>query len=593
MAGSAFWGAIESAKRAAALGAARFPDDSPERRWARIARAVVDSDFFHRTYLGHYFRDEGSPFHALLLAALQVDRRVVVRAPRGHSKSTLLSFGYLLHQVVCAPILRALEEGRLDVAFPELVKPLATALAAAKAAAAKAPAQLSALGLPAHWDARVDARMDAWWARTRRVLATAGPALVWDPYIQVIAVDTATAVEFTSAARVELELNALLRSDFGDLTPCYTGDWERRVRRAASDEDWESNGTRVRAFGMDQDIRGGKHGPWRPTLVIADDPDGERTTRTLNQRDANAKKLFGAVTYGLEGAKGRVMVAGTPHHPDCIVVRLTTAAAYAAWTQLQFRALDEAGRVLYASRWPEEALQAERAQDPETFEAEMGDRPPAIGGQAFHTLHYFARKDWGDVALGRLVIFDPSAGQSEKSDYQALVSLRGPLPDGRVLVWRVALLRIGDPLELVDAVERFAEEEAPDLKVVEAIGIGKIVAALLDACNRRAFDGWEWVENQEQGKDLRLRAMAPAVNGGQVLFPDDMSCRPLERQLLEFGQPGVKKDGADALEMGLRRIRSRGQARAEVRHGRRRHGSPFRSQAAARAHDKGGRHGAV
>lgn len=586
---SEFWKRVGEARRAAALGAARFAEDTPARKAERMARAVVDVAFFCRTYLGHYFRDEGSPFHRLMLLALQRDGRVVVRAPRGHAKSTILSLGYVLHQVICAEVLRAVEDGALDVRFPELAVPLQAARAEVQADAAQWPESLASLGIPAHWDPEVDARQAQWWQQARAAMVSEGPRLVWDPYIQIIAVDGSTAREFTSAARAELEMNTHLRADWGELTPCFSGDWARRVRRAASEEDWESNGVRVRAFGMDEDIRGGRHGPWRPSLVVADDPDGERTTRTLTQRDANASKLLGAVAYGLEAGKARVMVVGTPHHPDCIVVRLSTHDAYKAWTRLQFRALDEAGKTLYEARWPKAALLSERAQDPELFDAEMGDRPPALGGGAFHTIHYFSRAERAATPLGRLLIFDPSAGRKAKSDFQAVVSLRGPTPEGWLLVWRVDLLRIGDPLALVETVEGIATDEAPDLKIVEAIGIGLIVAALLESCGRSAFDGWEWVERHEEGKDLRIRSMAPAVNGGLIRFPDDQSCRPLERQLLEYGQPGVKKDGADALEMGVRRMRVVAAGAAEIRHGRPRHGSPFGRQARERAFSGGRR----
>jgi predicted phage terminase large subunit-like protein len=78
------------------------PADPPRER--RLARAAADPLYFCATYLPHYFSHDFAPFHRELIELL--GRRgsavvpVAVAAPRGFAKTTLVSFGYVLHQVL-------------------------------------------------------------------------------------------------------------------------------------------------------------------------------------------------------------------------------------------------------------------------------------------------------------------------------------------------------------------------------------------------------------------------------------------------------------------------------------------------------------
>lgn len=85
-------------------------------RRERLARCEADPFEFFREYLPHYFSNDFAPFHYELidliaaptqreLHGLAVPRAtatepVAVAAPRAGAKSTLVSFGYVLHQIV-------------------------------------------------------------------------------------------------------------------------------------------------------------------------------------------------------------------------------------------------------------------------------------------------------------------------------------------------------------------------------------------------------------------------------------------------------------------------------------------------------------
>jgi len=75
----------------------------PAGRDDRLARARDDVLFFGQTYLPHYFTAAPAPFHRDLIKLLDTrNRPVVVAAPRGHAKSTIVSLTYPLHEILFA-----------------------------------------------------------------------------------------------------------------------------------------------------------------------------------------------------------------------------------------------------------------------------------------------------------------------------------------------------------------------------------------------------------------------------------------------------------------------------------------------------------
>jgi predicted phage terminase large subunit-like protein len=80
-----------------------FGEESDEQRQKRLDRAAADPLFFCRTYLPHYFSHLPAPFHYELIGLLErpgeVVRPAVAAAPREFAKTTVCSFGYVLHQI--------------------------------------------------------------------------------------------------------------------------------------------------------------------------------------------------------------------------------------------------------------------------------------------------------------------------------------------------------------------------------------------------------------------------------------------------------------------------------------------------------------
>ncbi|MDP2045547.1 MAG: hypothetical protein Q8L00_04960, partial [Deltaproteobacteria bacterium] len=81
-----------------------FWADSEEKHQQRLERAASDPLYFCRTYLPHYFPHGPAAFHHELIRMLEqrndaVVTPMVVAAPREFAKTTVCSFGYVLHQI--------------------------------------------------------------------------------------------------------------------------------------------------------------------------------------------------------------------------------------------------------------------------------------------------------------------------------------------------------------------------------------------------------------------------------------------------------------------------------------------------------------
>lgn len=124
-----------------------------------------------------------------------------------------------------------------------------------------------------------------------------------------------------SSIRTELEFNQKFRAVYGDLTT---------TKKWTQDDILTKNGIYIVALGAGKQIRGLKHpfGPWRPTLIILDDPESVNTNVNSPHARQRTKDWFNSdVCFAL--ARGRsseipgvIRVIGTIVHNDCLLANL-------------------------------------------------------------------------------------------------------------------------------------------------------------------------------------------------------------------------------------------------------------------------------
>lgn len=153
------------------------------------------------------------------------------------------------------------------------------------------------------------------------------PVIIMDAFDQA-----ATMLE---AIKAELEINPRLAMDFPDL--CGRGRvWREGVAITR-------NEVKFQAFGAGTRMRGVRHGPYRPDLVVLDDIENDEQVRSPDQRDKRERWIKASVlSLGPADDTMDVFVVGTILHYDSVLARLRRNPL---WTGKTFKAI---------MRWPDD-----------------------------------------------------------------------------------------------------------------------------------------------------------------------------------------------------------------------------------------------
>jgi len=149
------------------------------------------------------------------------------------------------------------------------------------------------------------------------------------PVIVMDALDQA--LPMLEAIKAELEFNPRLRMDF----PEATG--QGRVWQVGTIV--TANDAKVQVFGSGKRMRGLRHGPHRPDLVIGDDLENDENVRSPEQRDKLESWLKKTVlSLGPADDSMDVVIIGTILHYDSVLNRLINNPL---WKSRKFRAIIE------------------------------------------------------------------------------------------------------------------------------------------------------------------------------------------------------------------------------------------------------------
>lgn len=131
------------------------------------------------------------------------------------------------------------------------------------------------------------------------------------------------------AIKAELAFNPRLMTDFAEAAGAGRV-WQAGTILTAND-------CKVQVAGSGKKLRGLRHGPWRPDLVVLDDIENDEQVRNPEQRDKLQSWLTKTVLpLGGAGAKLDVVYIGTILHYDSVLAR---TLANPLWKSARFRAL--------------------------------------------------------------------------------------------------------------------------------------------------------------------------------------------------------------------------------------------------------------
>lgn len=372
------------------------------------------------------------------------------------------------------------------------------------------------------------------------------------------------------AVKAELDSNPRLAMDF----PEATGQgrvWREGVILT-------TNNRKVQAFGSGKRMRGLRHGPHRPDLVVLDDIENDENVQSPAQRDkVEAWVQKTVLKLGPPDGSMDVVWIGTILHHDSALAR---AIASPRWESKKFQAIlrlpdrmdlwdewealllndgEEPAETFYYARkdemdrgaevsWPSQrplyALMLARADDHDAFDSEYQNDPLSSEGSSFANLVFWVKEDPEWIFFGSV---DPSLGKLGKGRDPSAILVGGYNRKACVL----------------DVVEASIAKRLPDRIIEDMLALQlkyRCLAWVVESVQFQEFFRTELIRRgalrgipmparpttPNTDKDLRIASLQPYAANGQIRI------HPSQKTLLEQLRHWPKADhddGPDALEM--------------------------------------------
>lgn len=353
-----------------------------------------------------------------------------------------------------------------------------------------------------------------------------------------------SAIERVAAIKYEIESNETLIEVCGELK----GETWRE------DEIVLANGTKIKAFGVGQQIRGKKEKrSRRPDFIVCDDLEDEENARTPEARKKLLSWVMRALYPALHPKKGRLRLIGTPMDTDSLIVRLSQSKDFVS---LAFPVMDADGNPLWPERFGPDEIERIRnlyheAGDPDGYEQEYLLNPRGKTETVFEIAR-ISRTLASTVPEGPTYSFcDPARSVKSSSARTAHVVWRWI---GDTLVVLEAKGHFHKPSETIGELFRIAEEWDIVEMGVEKDGLEEyLMEPLYD--RMREMDRNLPVEGhmapRDRDKIRFMMGLQPLVQAGKLMVTE--RCEDLIRELEMFPRGRVDVVNALAYAPRMRR----------------------------------------
>lgn len=393
-------------------------------------------------------------------------------------------------------------------------------------------------------------------------------------YSLIIADAFEQAASFLEAIKVELESNPRLEADFKE--HCGQGRiWNVGTIVTAAN-------VKLQAFGAGKRMRGLRHGPHRPDLVLLDDLENNENVRKPEQRDKLESWLLRTVlSLGPADDSMDVIYIGTILHYDSVLARTLKKPQWHGrvfkavkempsrmdlwdqWFALYAQRPDgpELARAFYDARkadmdkgvvvsWPTfrplYTLMCKRAEDRAAFDAEQQNDPLATDAAPFAAAIFY----WRELP-SELLLFgacDPSLGKAGQGRDPSALLVGGLERESMRLYVLEALIRKRHPDRIIQDMIALQRRYNCLIWAVETVQFQAFFADVLvrEAARLNVPMPVQPVINSTD-KQLRIESLQPYCIQNRILLPPS-GASALEDQLRHFPMAD-HDDGPDALEM--------------------------------------------
>lgn len=397
-------------------------------------------------------------------------------------------------------------------------------------------------------------------------------------YILIIADALEQAASLLGAVKDELEFNEALKRDFPGAGKGHVWNVGTVVT---------PGNVKIQALGAGKRMRGLRHGPHRPDLIVLDDLENDGNVDKPEQRDKLQSWLQKTVlNLGAADGSMDVVYVGTLLHYDSVLARTLRKPLWKArtfrsilrwpdrmdlwdeWESLlssrgeaearrfycQHRAKMEAGaEVSWPASRPLYRLMCLRVEDREAFDSEQQNDPLSANEAPFNgciTFWVDRSRDW--LLFGAV---DPSLGKQGAGRDPSAILVGGFLRGSMTLDVVEASIRKRHPDRIIEDVIALHDVHHPLLWGVEAVQFQEFFAHVL--VQRAAERGIALPVRplvNSADKLLRIESLQPHMAQGRIRL--HVSQQALIDQLRHFPRAD-HDDGPDALEM-LWRLASTG-----------------------------------
>ncbi|MBF0422763.1 MAG: phage terminase large subunit [Magnetococcales bacterium] len=405
------------------------------------------------------------------------------------------------------------------------------------------------------------------------------------------------AVSMLEAIRAELEVNPRLAMDFSTATGIGNV-WKEGVIVT-------KNRVKIQAFGSGKRMRGLRHGPHRPDLVILDDIENDENVRSPEQRNKLDSWLDRTVlSLGSADDTMDAIFIGTVLHYDSVLSRKLTRPLWSArtfrailewparmdlwdkWEEILLNTGEAAADAFFAERqsemergavvsWPAarpiESLMKKRARDGhQAFDSEQQNDPLNHQDAPFNVIRFWVDRNPDWVLFGSL---DPSLGRSDP----AAILVGGYDRKTGILDVVEAIISRMLPDRIIEEVIRLQRQHCCRSWAVETVQFQEFLKTeLVKRSAARGVPVPARAVKPHANKEMRIESLQPHMANGLIRIHS--SQRTLFEQLRHWPMAD-HDDGPDALEMLW----------AEAIRGGRGHGGgfiPVRSPAKAARHSE-------
>ncbi len=352
------------------------------------------------------------------------------------------------------------------------------------------------------------------------------------------------------------------------------------------------NGIKITARGTGGNIRGLRHGPHRPDLLIGDDLENDENSRTPSQRDKITNWFFKAFSKA-GGRNADIVVIGTILHMDSLLARLLDNPAYLGrkyrgvirWSRAN--RLWEEWEKIYTDRgpgdnerkqradrffekhetqmragtrvlWPEhrsyyDLMKLRLAEGPASFDSEIQNEPVNPQDCLFRPewFHWFEGEELEVEKLITVAAVDPSlGGSSARHDPSAIVCLG--LDSNGYLYVLDADIQNRTPDRIIEDTLEIHLRRRTVLIGVEAVQFQEFFKDRLAAVARERgiYPPVKGIKSTRD-KKIRIQRLQPLVKNGTLRFAREQ--KTLLDQLRYYPLAG-HDDGPDALEMAVQMV---------------------------------------